>query len=152
MLPPDRFNDEFGSSDDGQLLRTLVYCSSAATGVDAGIVSQIIATAQTYNSRHGITGILVSGGGLFFQWLEGPPDSVATLMGRIILDSRHNTVVTLTESDDVRERVFGQWDMELVPADGIREVLNDALGEVKDAASKRALRLLMRKLDNADDG
>ena len=152
MLPPERFDDEYGSSGDGQLLRTVVYCSSAAQGVDAATVSQIIATAQRYNPRHGITGILVSGAGLFFQWLEGPPDAIAALMSRIAIDSRHNTVVTLTESDDVRERVFGQWDMELVGAEGIREVLNDALGEAKDAASRRALQLLIGKLDDAGNG
>lgn len=152
MFLPERFDDEFGSGHDGELLRTVVYCSSAAEGVDATIVAQIIATAQRHNARHGITGILVSGAGLFFQWLEGPPDAVAALMSRIALDSRHNTVVTLTESDDVRERVFGQWDMELVAAEGIREVLNDALGEVKNAASRQALHLLVRKLDDAENG
>lgn len=147
MVPPERLDDERGDLTADPMLRTLVYCSKATAGVDEAAVAQIVATAQIYNPRHGITGLLVFGNRLFFQWLEGPPDSVAALMTRISADPRHDTVVTLSQSDEVRERLFARWDMELVAAEDIREVLNDALGEVRDAANAHALRLLFNELD-----
>jgi hypothetical protein len=68
-------------------------------------------------------------------------------MTRITADHRHDTVVILSQSDEVRDRVFARWDMELVAPSDIREVLNDALGEVQDAANAHALRLLFSELD-----
>ena len=147
MLPPERLDDELGGLAAGELLRTVVYCSKATAGVDEASVAQIVATAQFYNPRHGVTGLLVFGDRLFFQFLEGPPESVAALMTRITADHRHDTVVILSQSDEVRDRVFARWDMELVAPSDIREVLNDALGEVQDAANAHALRLLFNELD-----
>ena len=147
MLPPERFDDETGTATGAQVLRTLVYCSRAAPGVDDATVAQIVATARRDNPRHGVTGLLVFGDGLFFQWLEGPPEAVAELMRRISADARHDTVVTLTQSDEVRERLFAQWDMELVAPEDIREVLTDAMGDVDDRANAQALQILFDELD-----
>ena len=56
-------------------------------------------------------------------------------------------VVTLTQSDEVRERLFAQWDMELVAPEDIREVLTDAMGDVDDRANAQALQILFDELD-----
>ena len=37
-----------------------------------------------------------------------------SLMDRLKADPRHENVVMLTESEEVRERLFPNWDMELV--------------------------------------
>ena len=53
-------------------LYNLVYCSRATAGVDDAAVQRIVGTARRQNAIHGITGLLVFGSGIFFQWLEGP--------------------------------------------------------------------------------
>lgn len=128
-------------------LYNLVYCSRASAGVGEKEVTRIIETARRHNPRFGITGLLVFGGGIFFQWLEGRRDNVTALMALITRDARHDTVVILSDSEEERERMFPEWDMELVSEADIRDVLRDAEDSASDAHSRKALRLLLDKLD-----
>jgi hypothetical protein len=69
-------NDE---GQSGQSIHNIVYCSQAVQHMDKEALEKIIATARHYNPRYGITGLLVFGSGIFFQWLEGPKDNVTSL-------------------------------------------------------------------------
>jgi len=129
------------------LLYNVVYCSTATAGVDAAAVDDIIAYARRQNSAHGITGLLVFGGGVFFQWLEGPRDNVSRLLANLRKDPRHESIVLLSEEEEIRERLFPAWDMELVEAPQIRDVLQDALDSAEDAGNARALRRMLEQLD-----
>jgi hypothetical protein len=91
--------------------------------------------------------MLVFGSGIFFQWLEGPRDNVTALMSRLRADRRHDSIVLLSEVEDVRERLFPDWDMELVTGDHIRDVLQDALDSATDAQNAQALGVLLTELD-----
>jgi hypothetical protein len=128
-------------------LYNLVYCSRAVAGLDEPAVERILELAQRRNPIHGITGLLVFGSGIFFQFLEGPRDHVTQLMSNIQRDTRHNTVVILSEGEEVRERLFPNWAMERVTSDDIRTVLEDALSAAEDKKSARALRRLLQHLD-----
>ena len=55
-------------------------------------------------------------------------------------------MVTLSTSEEVRERVFPNWDMELVTTEDIREVLLDALETAEDEQNAAALGLLLGRL------
>lgn len=127
-------------------LHNLIYCSLATPNMDPAEVEQIIATARRYNPRYGITGLLVYGSGIFFQWLEGPKDNVISLMKLISEDSRHLNLVVLSEEDEIRERLFPNWDMELVEAAEIGEVLKNALKEASDEKQKQMLLMFLKKL------
>lgn len=129
-----------------QPLHQTVYCSLASEGVDDQTVARIVEQAHEANPGLGITGMLVFGGGVFFQWIEGPRDHVLPLMDRIRADPRHHQVVTLSESEEVRERLFPDWDMELVTSAEIRDVLLDALASAQDEKNIRALRLTLMQL------
>lgn len=142
-----RQGDEPGPGPEMPLLHQVVYCSRAAPAVDALVVDRIVATARRTNPVHGITGLLVFGSGVFFQWLEGPRDPINGLMARIRCDPRHDEVVTLSQSEEVRERLFPDWSMERVTPDQIREVLLDALASTKDARNAESLTLLLEKID-----
>jgi hypothetical protein len=146
MHSPDEPGDEPHAAYGLPALYSYSYCSRAASGVDSAEVGRILATARHYNPRSGITGLLVFGGGLFFQWLEGPRDSVTGLVARLAADHRHDTIVALDESEEVRERLFPEWDMELVGADDIREVLADAIDHAGDGTRAEALRRLLALL------
>jgi hypothetical protein len=92
----------------------------------------------------------VIGSGIFFQWIEGPRAEVLGLMDLIKADSRHKTVVVLSTSEEVRERIFPNWDMELVDTNDIRDVLTDALDSATDKKSIAALTLLLTHLSEQD--
>jgi Sensors of blue-light using FAD len=144
--------DEPGSGHFLPVLYNVVYCSRAMPGVDDAAVGRIIASSRRLNPARGITGLLVFGSGIFFQWLEGPRDSVMELMATLKTDERHESIVPLTVTEEVRERLFPDWDMELVTSDHIRDVLVDALESAQDPKNADALRLLLVELDSGQLG
>jgi hypothetical protein len=134
-------------------LYTFVYCSRAADGVDDAEVNRLIETAQRHNRTCGITGVLVFGSGVFFQWIEGPAAEVRKLMANLHGDPRHYDIVALDQNEEKRERLYPNWQMERVDAEDIRDVLEDALesaeGEHNIAALKRIIdHLATRSLDS----
>lgn len=139
-------NDE---GQQGLSIHNLVYCSRASPDMNKAMIDKIIATAKFFNPRFGITGLLVFGSGIFFQWLEGPKDNVNSLMKLISADPRHNSVVVLSQEDELRDRLFPNWDMELVEAHDIRSVLQDAMQEASNPKQKKALLMMLKefKLD-----
>jgi len=148
MKAPHRApGDEPVSVSGLPLLYQTIYCSRVAAGVDEAAVAHIIAEARRLNPARGVTGLLVCGSGVFFQWIEGPRDNVAHLMDRIRADPRHEHVVTLSETEEVRERLFPEWDMELVSASEIRDVLIDALADAEDERNTTSLSLILAHLD-----
>ena len=106
-------------------LYTFVYCSRAADGVDDAEVSRLIDSAQRHNLAYGITGLLVFGSGIFFQWIEGPAAEVRKLMANLHGDPRHYDIVSLDQSEEKRERLYPNWKMERVSADDIRSSAED---------------------------
>ena len=72
------------------------------------------------------------------------------LMDLIKADPRHETVVVLSTSEEVRERIFPNWDMELVNTNDIRDVLTDALDTATDKKNISALMLLLTHLSEQD--
>lgn len=136
-------NDEGQST---QSIHHIVYCSQAVQHMNDEALEKIIATAKHHNPRFGITGLLVFGSGIFFQWLEGPKDNVTSLYKKISADSRHSDVVLLTKEDEFRERLFPNWDMELVAAEDISAVLEDAMHEASDLKQKNTLANMLQEL------
>lgn len=130
-------------------IHNLVYCSRAVHDMDKDALDQIIATAKHHNPRFSITGLLVYGSGIFFQWLEGPKDNVTSLLKIISADPRHSNVVVLTQEDEIRERLFPNWDMELVEAADIEVVLEDAMSEASDPKQKKALSKMLQEVSGS---
>lgn len=140
-------SDEPLSGHAFPLLYNVVYCSRAAKGIDDAAVQRIIENSRRQNPAQGITGLLVFGSNIFFQWLEGPRDNVTQLMANIKADPRHQDIVALSAVEEVRERLFPDWGMELVNSADIRDVLIDALETAKDVNNIKALESLMKQLD-----
>ena len=138
--------DEPDSAFEEQLLFNLVYCSQVSDGIHQTDVDAIVATARRFNPALGITGVLVFGSGVFFQWIEGPKTNVLELVNRIEADSRHKQMTILSSDEEIRERIFPTWDMELVGADDIRDVLEDALHTAQEAKNVDALKGLIKSL------
>ncbi len=145
--------DEFGIPGAADVyeatptLLTFVYCSRAAQGVDDAEVGRIVEWAQQHNRARGITGVLVFGSGVFFQWIEGPSAQMRNLIANLHGDPRHYDVVPLDLSEERRGRLYPNWEMERVEADDVRVVLQDALGSAEDENDVAALRRILQHLD-----
>ena len=134
--------------DDAPLIYTFAYCSRAAEGVDEIEVGRIVEAAQRRNLARGITGVLVFGSGVFFQWVEGSAAQIETLIANLHRDPRHHDIVTLERGEENRERLYPNWEMERVDSDNIRAVLLDALESAEDANNVAALKRILDHLDS----
>jgi hypothetical protein len=146
--PPER--DEPSAAGLLAPIYQMVYCSRAAPEVDEAAVDRIIESSHRRNPPRAVTGLLVFGSGIFFQWIEGPRDKVTQLMEIIRADPRHDNVVALSESEEVRERLFPEWAMERVSTDDIRDVLLDALDTAEDPKNAEALTRMLEQLDSGE--
>ncbi|HBX27350.1 MAG TPA: blue light sensor protein [Gammaproteobacteria bacterium] len=146
MVSTPQEYDEPAETPEEPLLFNLVYASTVTNGVSSADVDDIINASHRHNTLVGITGILVLGSGVFFQWIEGPKKEVMSLVKLIETDRRHELMTVLSTDEEIRERIFPSWDMELVDADHIQEVLQDALETARDDRSAAALQLLLQKV------
>ena len=142
--------DEYGflrnaELDDDALpaLYHFVYCSRAADGVDDAEVDRIVETAQRHNLARDITGVMTYGSGVFFQWIEGPAAQIQKLITILHGDPRHYDIVSLSQSEERRERLYPNWEMEKVEAEDIRVVLEDALESAEDENNVAALKRIL---------
>ena len=94
------------------MLVRLLYASRAVAASPAAIQG-ILESARAHNHASGITGILVYGGGVFMQAIEGGRQAISDLYGTIQRDARHKDVILL-HYEEIVERRFGAWTMGLV--------------------------------------
>ncbi len=134
--------------DDTPALFNFVYCSLAASGVDDVEVGRIVESAQRNNLERSITGVLVFGSGVFFQWIEGPAAEMQRLIADLHRDTRHYDIVTLDQNEENRERLYPNWEMERVGAEDIRAVLEDAIGSSEDENNVAILKRILQQFDS----
>jgi hypothetical protein len=91
------------------MLVRLLY-ASRAVDPQPSVIESILAQSRQFNPSTGITGILVYGGGIFLQAIEGGREAVSDLYGHIQKDARHKQVVLL-HYEEISERRFGGWTM-----------------------------------------
>ena len=94
------------------MLVRLLY-ASRAVDTSQPAVQAILDSARRHNQDSGVTGVLVYGGGVFMQAIEGGRQAVSDLYGTISRDPRHKDVALL-HYEEIVERRFGSWTMGLV--------------------------------------
>ena len=104
-------------------MKRLTYISKFARSLTKKEIENIGNISQTNNSRDGITGVLMSCSGIFFQILEGEEDRIDILYKRILEDDRHNQILCLKSELDVTERRFPDWSMEVIVLDENNDIL-----------------------------
>jgi methanogenic corrinoid protein MtbC1 len=97
-------------------LAKLVYRSRAVRRLAAQDLYKLARDAQSRNRAESITGLVLYDDDRFFQWLEGPADSLARIMQSIYSDPRHADIEVL-ENRPTTARVFGDWSMKLISSD-----------------------------------
>ena len=91
----------------------LIYSSQAVESMSVSELEKILVDARSGNERRGVTGALVYVDGVFLQILEGPEDTVRSLVSSIARDSRHSSLHIFHEAE-VSQRMFSTWRMAFV--------------------------------------
>ena len=94
-------------------MSALVYRSRAVNSLSPPDLLQLTQASQARNRHESLTGVMLYDDQNFFQWLEGPRDSVDRVMQSIYRDRRHANIEVLS-TQAVPARIFPDWDMGLV--------------------------------------
>jgi hypothetical protein len=101
-----------GRGGADQALSAIVYRSRAVQPLSGTELHWLTQVAQARNREEGITGLIVYHEDVFYQWLEGPRDSVARVMESIRHDRRHTDLEVLSDQR-MSLRAFTGWPMKL---------------------------------------
>jgi hypothetical protein len=88
----------------------VVYMSRSTQLMSPRDTDRLLMDARSHNAARGITGVLLYGGGQFFQYFEGQPVDVEYVYKRIRHSSLHTGLVEL-ERPQLSQRLFRQWFM-----------------------------------------
>lgn len=97
-------------------INQLIYASVARPGIGYDDFCRILASADAYNEKNGISGILCYSGGAFLQALEGDRAAINRLYNKIVKDERHTSTEILSCSP-VTTRSFTEWSMKMISWD-----------------------------------
>ena len=92
-----------------QKLKQIIYTSKPVSFKD-NTIDEILASSHKYNSKSGVTGLLIFGTELYLQFLEGPVEELDETFNRIEIDNRHTDIRILSVNLTDR-RLFGSWKM-----------------------------------------
>jgi hypothetical protein len=95
----------------------LLYLSHSTQVISDEKVQSILHSSRRNNPGLGITGVLVHGGDLFMQVLEGPEQTALRLYVKILDDKRHSNcqIIYVTPTD---KRIFEGWSMGVIDGTG----------------------------------
>jgi len=119
-------------------LMMLTYRSRATSPLSETQLGDLQHTAAARNRAEGITGMMVYNDDRIFQWLEGPPASIARIWTSISRDPRHVDIEALSVHT-AATRLFGKWSLKLTtgPADPLLGQMTAATVSSTNAAAER---------------
>jgi hypothetical protein len=144
------------------VLAKLVYRSRAVQPLSPVQLQQLAVEAQSRNRIESITGVVLYDDSRFFQWLEGPAESLDRIMRSIRRDPRHTDIEVL-ENHAAEGRLFSEWNMKLAtprpgPVLRQRDVIeppDDVIEELRqhpEAAPVLLVKLMPASFGVADSG
>jgi adenylate cyclase len=93
-------------------MKRIQYISRFARPLSNEEIEELAQKSEDYNARIGITGFLLCLGDIFFQVIEGEDAAVDELYyERICKDPRHKEILCLKLENDVTQRNYGEWTM-----------------------------------------
>ena len=102
--------------------KRIAYVSRYASPIGGEELERLGALAAEKNERLGVTGVLMTAGGIFYQVLEGPSEVVDDLFATIRADERHEDLVLLRSEEPIPSRSFGDWSMKMLNLDAASHV------------------------------
>ncbi|MES2208174.1 MAG: BLUF domain-containing protein [Pseudomonadota bacterium] len=91
----------------------LLYISQAKGPINEDEINKILKSSKKNNPAFDLTGVLIYGGKMFMQVLEGPEHSVLRQYVKILDDPRHDDASIIYLSP-CNERMFENWAMGVI--------------------------------------
>jgi hypothetical protein len=92
------------------VLRSIAYVSRATRPFIPEDLDALLLGARVFNASVEVTGALFYHSGSFFQYIEGPDNSIAEVYQRIVQASSHTGIRKLLETE-IKHRYFETWHM-----------------------------------------
>ena len=110
----------------------LIQLCYASSRVESGNdllqdLSDILATARSFNQAHDIYGVLYYAEGVYFQCLEGEKQQLEGLFSKISQDARHHQIQRFPDQN-IDQIDFSKWSMKYVNQHGKISRLFKAIG------------------------
>ncbi|MEE4273062.1 MAG: BLUF domain-containing protein [Thermoanaerobaculales bacterium] len=99
------------------MMKRITYVSRYSKPMTADAIEALGRKAAEKNRELGLSGVLLTSGGLFYQVLEGPGETVDEIYKTILEDERHTDVILLNSESPIAERSFADWSMETIDLD-----------------------------------
>lgn len=133
------------------MLKRVSYVSKFSRPLARDEITKLAADAAERNRTLGVTGMLMSSGGIFYQVLEGPVDAVDKLFQKIAADPRHKDVLVLSTQEEVEDRQFPSWAMKKVDLDEGAVARLEPIKALLEAivVQREAMQRLMRVLSRS---
>ena len=132
----------------------LLYSSQATQNITEQDILNILQKSNKNNAREDITGVLVYGGNLFMQVLEGPELAVLKKYVTICEDQRNtnNKIIFITYT---QKRMFGEWAMCKIKCDPldiqkIYDLNSKAAETIPPESFSKTMREFLRRLSSAE--
>lgn len=125
------------SSGHEGVMRRIIYVSTAEGEIEDDQLFDILTVARDRNARLGVTGILIFGGDVFTQILEGPEDALEEVYRSICADPRHRDIRTVEDVKDI-EPHFNDWTMAFVREETFVQSDRLSLQQMRDWISANA--------------
>lgn len=116
MLITSRLSGVITRGEGMMPLHALVYCSKAIPGLTLYQINELARDAETHNLIAGVTGVLLTDGSKFLQYIEGPEEGVALAFSRITNATSHMDIVELGRCRGGPRR-FPYWSMRWLPVE-----------------------------------
>jgi hypothetical protein len=94
-----------------KLLECYAYVSRALPDLDPLELSKIIVNSRGFNAAHGVTGVLLYDGAVFYQYIEGPHAAIADARGRIEASRHHTDIEILIDGTPHTSGAFSTWSL-----------------------------------------
>lgn len=94
-----------------KLLECYAYVSRALPDLDPLELSKIIVNSRGFNAAHGVTGVLLYDGAVFYQYIEGPHAAIADARGRIEASRHHTDIEILIDGTPRTSGAFSTWSL-----------------------------------------
>ena len=133
------------------MFKRIKYISQFARPLSAQEIARLAEAAARKNAVLGVTGVLMTSGGIFFQIIEGPPEAVDRLWETIARDRRHTDVLLLSVEGGVKRRLYPDWGMKTMDLDAASEARMEPLKAILHAIlnQRRVIDTLSSSLERA---
>jgi hypothetical protein len=92
------------------VLRSIAYVSRATRAFIPEDLDALLLDARMFNASVKVTGVLFYHAGKFFQYIEGPDNSITEAYQRIVQASSHTDIEKLLDTE-IKHRYFETWHM-----------------------------------------